>query len=289
MLSDQELIEGLRAGLAPLQPPGDFLERLRDDAASPQRDGARRSSTPGIPRGRGRRRITAGVVGLAASGLVVAVVVAGSLMLLSHRGSQVVLSTPAVHQSTGIHGRVSPLTRGRRIHPILSGSDLAGTSFGAPRSHVMRLLSLVLGRPQRVQRVAEGCGVDETLTWPLVISAATGRPVDSEQLTVFLDRDRFVGYQYGSATLAPRGSGHLRLRATTTRGLALGDRLGGWQHFYGSAFHIRSAQGGTWKVRTATGTLRGYAYRPTTPGGVSPRSLVASIDAGNTGCPAVSP
>jgi len=288
MLSDQELIEGLRVGLAPLQPRGDLLDRLRDDPASRQPDRARRRSAPGIPGGRGPRRGIAGALALAASGLVVAVVVVGSLMLIGHRSSQTVVSTPAVHQPAGTNERVTPLTRGRRIHPILTGSGLGRTSFGASRFQVTRLLRVVLGRPQRVQRVTGDCGVDETLTWPILISATTGRPVDSEQLTIFLDRDRFVGYQYGSATLAARGSGHLRLRATTTRGLALGDQLSGWQHVYGPTFHISSAQGGTWKVHTAAGTLRGYAYRPR-PGGVSPRSLVASIDAGNTGCPAVSP
>jgi hypothetical protein len=115
------------------------------------------------------------------------------------------------------------------------------------------------------------------------------RTTASEQLTIFLDHDRFVGYQYGGATLALRGSGHLRLRATTTRGLALGDRLRIGRLIYGPAFQISSAQGGTWKVHTATGTLRGYAYGHPRHGDVSPRSLVGSIDPGDTGCPALSP
>jgi hypothetical protein len=171
----------------------------------------------------------------------------------------------------------------------LTGSGLGSTSFGASRLQVTRLLSVVLGQPQHVQPVTGDCGVDEILTWPLLISATTGRPINSEQLTIFLARDRFVGYQYGNATLAARGSGQLRLRATTTRGLALGDRLSGWQRVYGPTFHISSAQGGTWKVRTTTGTLRGYADRPVSPDAVNARSLVASIDAGNNGCPEVSP
>ena len=284
MLTDQELIEGLRAGLAPLHPPVDLLERLGGDVAGRQREDAR-PQAPRILGGRGARHKTVGVLALAASGLVVAVVAVGAIMLLGHGSGQPVLPARTVDQPASTPGRVTPLTRGRRIHPILTGSGLGSTSFGAPRSQVTRLLSVVLGRPQRVQRVAADCGVDQTLTWPNMLSATTGRPVDSEQVTIFLEHGRFVGYQYGSGTLAARGSGHLRLRATTTLGLALGDRLSGWQRVYGPTFHVSSAQGATWKVDTAAGTLRGYA----TPGHVSPRSLVASIDAGNTGCPAVSP
>ncbi|MEO6857394.1 MAG: hypothetical protein ABI323_02245 [Solirubrobacteraceae bacterium] len=140
-----------------------------------------------------------------------------------------------------------------------------------------------------MQRLTGGCGVDHTLTWPIPISAATGRPVGSELLTVFLDAGHFVGYQYGRDTLAARGSGHLRLRATTTRGLALGDPLRVGRLLYGQAFRISSAQGGTWKVRTATGTLHGYAYGDSKHGDVTQRSRVASINAGDSGCPAVSP
>lgn len=287
MLTDQELIEGLRAGLAPLCPPSDLIDRLREETASRPRDGIRRRVGLRTLVAPSREWASAGRLALAASGLVVAVVVVGALMLLGDRQAPAGLPTSVVHQPAGKPGRA--LTPGTRIHPILTGSGLNRTPFGSSRSELAQLLDPVLGRPQRVDRVTGDCGVDETLTWPILISAATKRPVGSEQLTIFLGHDGFVGYQYGDATLAPRGSGHLRLRATTTRGLALGDGLRIGRLIYGPAFQISSAQGGTWKVHTATGTLSGYAYGHPRHGDVSSRSLVASIDAGDTGCPALSP
>ena len=55
------------------------------------------------------------------------------------------------------------------------------------------------------------------------------------------------------------------------------------------AFHTSPAQGGTWCVQTPSGKLRGYASGHTKYRLVTTRSLVASIDAGKTGRPAVSP
>jgi hypothetical protein len=225
---------------------------------------------------------------LAASGLLVTVILVGALALLGHH-TRHTGRAPAAHHPTVTPGHVTALPPGRRIHPILTSTGLGSTAFGAPRSQLTQLLGRVLGRPQRAQRLTGDCAVDETFTWPNLISAKTGQPVESEQLIIFLDHGRFVGYQYGAQTLAPRGSGHLRLRATTTQGIALGDRLSAWRHIYGSTFHISSAQGGSWALHTPTGTLRGYASGRPHHGDVNQNSLIASIDAGNTGCPAVSP
>lgn len=299
MLSDQELIEGLSAGLAPLRPPEDLIDRLREGASSRPRGATRRrvDLKPEVDRKPGvdtkpvstvrRRRISAEGLVLTAGCLAVAVVVFGAIALLGHRGTPAVVTRPAVRDAPREHGRVLIPTHHSR--PILNGAGIATTTFGASRSRVEQLLKLVLGRPTSEHHVTGDCGVDRTLTWPLLISSSTGLPVESEQLTVFLDHGHFVGYQYGDSTLAPRGSGHLRLRATTTRGLALGDPLRAVRRQYGSAFRTSSAQGGVWSVQTPSGTLRGYVAGHTQRGIPTARSLIASIDAGNTGCPAVSP
>jgi hypothetical protein len=112
----------------------------------------------------------------------------------------------------------------------------------------------------------------------------------TEDLDLYFRQTRFVGYQYGGNVLAQQGDGlQLRLHATTTRGLALGDALSVGQRLYGHAFTISSAQGGTWQAHTSQGTIRGYANGTPTRGDVSPSSVVASIDAGDVGCPALSP
>jgi hypothetical protein len=48
-------------------------------------------------------------------------------------------------------------------------------------------------------------------------------------------------------------------------------------------------QGGTWSVRTTGGPIDGVAFTIPEHGHITRRSLVATIDAGTVGCPALSP
>lgn len=172
----------------------------------------------------------------------------------------------------------------------LTGASLNGVTFGATPDRLGRLLDRVLGRPDGGYRAISDCGVDHELSWPILLNPATGRVARAEELELFFRHGRFVGYQYGGNVLAARGGGfHLRIGALTTRGLAVGDTLAVGQRLYGRDFTISSAQGGTWSARTPDGLLRGYAFGNPKRGDVSPRSLVASIDAGDVGCPALSP
>ena len=75
----------------------------------------------------------------------------------------------------------------------------------------------------------------------------------------------------------------------TRRGLRIGDTLARGRQLYGRAFTMSPAQGGTWGVRTAGGRIDGYAWGAPKDGAVSPQSVVATVDAGDVGCPAVSP
>jgi hypothetical protein len=161
--------------------------------------------------------------------------------------------------------------------------------FGASRARIERLLYPVVGLPTGgYQATLDQCGVDHTLTWPILIDPATGQLERGEDLTVFFHRGRFVGYQWGGNGLHPDAA-PLRVRATTAAGLTIGDTLATGQRLYGHAFRISTAQGGTWQVRTAHGKLTGYAYGNPKISDVSPSSVVATIDAGDVGCPALSP
>ncbi len=85
MLCDQELIAGLRSGLATLQPRSDLIERLREDAASDLRQDLR-SRAPHRP----RWFPTFGGVVAIASVLVALAIGVGAVVLLSghHRLAQ---------------------------------------------------------------------------------------------------------------------------------------------------------------------------------------------------------
>jgi hypothetical protein len=70
----------------------------------------------------------------------------------------------------------------------------------------------------------------------------------------------------------------------TSRALSIGDTLARGRQIYGGAFRLSSAQG-VWKA----GRLGGYAWGSPNSRAVSVHSVVATIDAGDVGCPALSP
>jgi hypothetical protein len=128
------------------------------------------------------------------------------------------------------------------------------------------------------------CHVDHQITW-LDQWAAPGEPA----LTVYFGRSVFVGYQFGDLNMLstprnPPGGWGL----ATNRGLRVGDTLARARHLYGRAFAVSAAQGGSWAVRVRGGSMRGHASGVPREGPLS-RILVATIDAGDVGCPAVSP
>jgi hypothetical protein len=85
-------------------------------------------------------------------------------------------------------------------------------------------------------------------------------------LDLFTGAGRFVGYEY---------RGHF-LR--TTAGLRVGDTVARARRLYGPAFKTSAAQGGSWSA----GGLIGYLSAPNA-------GRIVSIDAGNVGCPALTP
>ena len=173
----------------------------------------------------------------------------------------------------------------------LRGNGLSSVRFGATPAALDRLVEPALGPPSPTGGgTGTDCGVDRTLTWPIVIDPVTGRVRRSVTLLAFFAGDRFVGYQYGSSAGAATTGGRALLVGVTGRGLRLGDTIARGRRLYGPAFHTSYAQGGTWRVRTAQGRLEGYAYgNPPRGSDIGARSEITSIDAGDVGCPAVSP
>lgn len=95
----------------------------------------------------------------------------------------------------------------------------------------------------------------------------------------------FVGYQFGDLA-APRRLPSRAWKLATSRGLGVGDALARGRKLYGKAFAISTAQGGSWSVGVRGGLIRGYASGVP---GHGEQVAVATIDAGDVGCPAVSP
>jgi hypothetical protein len=94
MLTDDQLIDQLRSGLAPLRPRADLIERLREQAAADQHGGR-----GGLKRlhaaGRRRPRVPVGVLALVATCTVSIGIAVGALVLVRHRST-----TPATASST---------------------------------------------------------------------------------------------------------------------------------------------------------------------------------------------
>ena len=150
--------------------------------------------------------------------------------------------------------------------------------MAASRSAIDVLLHQQGGKAQP----SGSCKVDQQITWTDAWTAS-GQP----DLTLYFERGGFVGYQVGSPVMPRHPLGGWIL--STTRRLRVGESLGVGRRRFGRALALSASQGGTWLLRTADGTFDGYAWGASGPGDVSWRGLIASIDAGNIGCPAASP
>ena len=171
------------------------------------------------------------------------------------------------------------------VRDVLGADGIGAVKFGASPAAMRAAVDSLLRQPGGAYARGGSCGLDHQIQW-WDDRTANGLPL----LTVYFRRSKFAGYQYGEyGTLtAPRLPAQ-GLALATTRGLRIGDTLARGRDLYGRAFAISAAQGGTWGVRTAGGVIVGYAWGTPKHGAVSPRSVVATIDAGDVGCPALSP
>jgi hypothetical protein len=157
--------------------------------------------------------------------------------------------------------------RPRTIQNVLHARRIGGAKFGMQPTRVVHSLDRLLRhRPTERLHVVHACGVDHAIGWP--------------GLVVFLRGSRFVGYSYRPAY----GSRHIPVLATV-RGLRVGDTLATGKHLYGRDFHASRHQGGSWWASTPEGRVEGLASG--WPEG--PLGSVATIAAGDAGCPLATP
>jgi hypothetical protein len=249
----------------------------------------RRTAVPGVARRRRRPslpRVTAGRLGLLLMAAPVAVAVL-TLVLLARGSSAETRSVQGDGAAAGPAMAAGPPVR--RAPLRLYGDGLGDVRFGASPGAVSRFLRPRLGKPHAGSAAGQAnCGVDGEAIWPLVLDPRTGHPIRHEEPSVAFDHSRFVGYQFGGADPRLHGKRIVTVDSVTTaRGLRIGDSLARGRRLYGHAFHLSNAQGGSWSVRTPRGVLRGFARVRSFP--IGPSARVETIDAGDVGCPAVSP
>lgn len=202
------------------------------------------------------RRI--GIVALAAC---VAVAGGGALAV-----SQTAAKPHRLEHATASSGGTSKQARGPAVHDVLYGDGIGRAKFSEAADAAIRRLDLLLDRkPSKPYHPNSMCDVDHESDWPGV--------------NAFFAHGRFVGYAYWAA----------RHRSTvvlaTAKGLRIGDRLSKGRRLYGRDFLVSPEQGGSWSAKTSQGKIFGYTSGD--PNG--PRSTVASIEAGDVGCPATTP
>ena len=153
------------------------------------------------------------------------------------------------------------------IHSILHARRIGHVGFGTRPTRLIQTLDRMLRhRPTERRQVVHACGIDHAIGWP--------------GLVVFISRGRVVGYSYRPAYASP-GVPIL----ATARGLLVGDTLATGRRLYGQDFHSSRRYGGSWWASTPDGRLEGLASG--WPHG--PVGSVATIAAGDVGCPAATP
>lgn len=169
---------------------------------------------------------------------------------------------------------------GPRTLSVLRTDGIGGVRFGSSPTVVRARLSVMTGQAGGPYAPGGSCGLDHRIKW-WDQWTANGEPA----LTAYFRRGAFVGYQVGDLS-APRRQ-NAGWEFATTRGLRVGDTLAQARRLYGSAVVVSPAQGGSWSLHDSGGFIRGYAWAWQGPG--VRQGLVATIDAGDVGCPASSP
>ncbi|HUI05197.1 MAG TPA: hypothetical protein VLZ77_16785 [Acidimicrobiales bacterium] len=162
------------------------------------------------------------------------------------------------------HGQVS----GSPV--LLAGNGVGTVRFGEPESSAIADLGRLLGSPTHGPIDESGnCTIDAAEQW--------------RTLTAYFQGGFFVGF----STLAVNAESLPQADTQTAQGLRVGDTVARARAIYGAAFQTSFAQGGSWSVTTAAGTLIGYLSAEPNQAGPSP--AIASIEAGSVGCPAATP
>jgi hypothetical protein len=169
---------------------------------------------------------------------------------------------------------------------VLGPSGIGSLAFGASPAKARTVIDGLLHQTGGPLERNRSCDVLHTITWQ---DQWTGNGQPSLTLD-FGRKGGLIGYGVGAPQEPRRPSGGWVL--ATARGLHVNSSLAAGRQLYGSSIALSTNQGGSWLIRSSTGTIDGYAYPSGTtsvPSDVSWSSLVASIDAGDVGCPAIAP
>lgn len=159
---------------------------------------------------------------------------------------------------------------------VLYANGIGSIRFSEEAKTAIHRLDLLLGRrPSKPYNPDHACGIDDESIWPELNPSIPA-------LVAYFSHGRFVGYAYWAA----------RHQSTavmaTAKGLRPGDPLSEGRRLYGREFRVSPAQGGSWSTTTKTGPIFGYTSG--NPKGPRPMARpVASIEAGDVGCPSMTP
>jgi hypothetical protein len=190
-------------------------------------------------------------------------------------------SLPSVARAA--HASCIPTAQRRCQLDVLRPDGIGSLRFGASPQAARRIIDALLHQGGEATQRSGSCTVRRQITWQDQWTA-NAQP----DLTLYFGRSGLIGYQVGAGQEPRHPPGGWML--ATARGLHVGSSLSIGRDRYGSSIALGAAQGGVWVIRSTGGTLDGYAW-----GGanghrdVSWSSLVASIDAGDVGCPSASP
>lgn len=213
MLTDEQLIDRLRAELDALQPPADLIQRLRRQAAERPQGARARLHMPDVS---GRPWSAVRFLPLLASAVLSVAIAAGAFLLLYHRRSSPTIATssgrPVPHNATGGHepgpGRASTRNLPARVQasevaaPLkLRALPVAGYCGAVASQRVTRCRSgqrPITGRPQRLIQLSviirRSTGVHSSYAWEVTAPKACSRantsgpsyqPVKAGSLLVF--------------------------------------------------------------------------------------------------------
>ena len=177
-----------------------------------------------------------------------------------------------------------PFVKGWRGNPVLHALEpqaLGDARLGQSASTAIQTLERLLGPPADPNLPVRDCGIDHEAAWT--------SPTVAEPLTIYERAGRFVGYLYGAPTSEIGLVREPGAVLETGRGLTLDDTVGTARRLYGTELATSAAHGGIWSAAGDGGTVHGSVLPTIYPlRVVTDQNPVATIGAGDTGCPPTS-
>ncbi|MHB1711862.1 MAG: hypothetical protein ACYCV7_10735 [Acidimicrobiales bacterium] len=168
---------------------------------------------------------------------------------------------PAAHGAAS--ATRSPTSSGAARPVVLTPTGIAQVRFGETQTQAIAHLEAILGQPETTApRPKDNCDITSSLIW--------------RGFTAFFNRRHFAGYSTTRQSLATAG------------GLHSGATVAAANAIY-AAFHLSTAQGGSYRITLPSGEFTGYVHGGVTATSIPPTAEVDGIDAGATGCPGISP